>query len=387
MAGDVDWQLARAGLLQPLDAVPAAARPAPGELTAWLHVTNACNLECPYCYVNKSTEHMSPETGLRAVEAVFRAATHGDFDTVRLKYAGGESTLHLRLVRLLHDRAVEMARETGLRLREVMLTNGVHLRPEDADWLAEAGLKVVVSLDGVGELHNRLRPMRNRPDVDTFARVEHTMDRVFMRRGLQPDVTMTVTGVNAHGAADVARWAMIERGLPTRFSFYRANALSRCRRDLELEEEALIAGMQDAYAALEAELPLWPFAHGLVDRAGMMPHAHACGVGLNYLVITHTGATAQCQMHLGRPVHPDVDGDLLAAVSAGPILNLHVEEKEGCRDCTFRFACAGGCPLETYRVTGRWDVRSPNCRIYQTLLPLAWRLEGLRLLKLNGYLN
>ena len=23
-------------------------------LTAWLHVTNACNLRCPYCYVSKS---------------------------------------------------------------------------------------------------------------------------------------------------------------------------------------------------------------------------------------------------------------------------------------------------------------------------------------------
>ena len=381
-----DRQLARLGLLRPVDAARSAARPLPpGELTAWLHVTNACNLDCPYCYVRKSSARMSPETGTAAVEAAFRAAVRGGFDAVRLKYAGGESSLHLRLVRRLHERAAALAVETGLPLREVMLTNGVHLRPADADWLAEIGMRVVVSLDGVGALHNRLRPMAGRPNEDTFARVAHTIDRVLLPRGLRPDITMTVTGLNAHGAADVARWAILERNLPTRFSFYRANPFSRGRRELALEEEAIISGMLAAYDELEADPPDWPFTRGLLDRADTVPHAHACGVGLNYLVFTHTGAVSQCQMHLDHPVHPGTDGDLSAAVAAGPILNLHVEEKEGCRDCDFRFACAGGCPLETFRVTGRFDVRSPNCRIYQSLLPHVWRLEGLRLLRHHGY--
>jgi uncharacterized protein len=42
---------------------PAGQTPAPefnkGDvLTAWLHVTNGCNLRCPYCYVTKSAEKM-----------------------------------------------------------------------------------------------------------------------------------------------------------------------------------------------------------------------------------------------------------------------------------------------------------------------------------------
>ena len=39
-------------------------------LTAWLHVTNACNLRCPYCYVNKSAEGMDEPIGRAAVEAM-----------------------------------------------------------------------------------------------------------------------------------------------------------------------------------------------------------------------------------------------------------------------------------------------------------------------------
>ena len=90
---------------------------------------------------------------------------------------------------------------------------------------------------------------------------------------------------------------------------------------------------------------------------------------------------------MSQPVRGDLDGDLLSAVAAGPIHNLPVAQKEGCRDCSLRYRCAGGCPVETFRATGRWDVQSPNCGLYRALLPAALRLEGLRLMKANGFLQ
>jgi uncharacterized protein len=59
---------------------------------------------------------------------------------------------------------------------------------------------------------------------------------------------------------------------------------------------------------------------------------------------------------------------------------IDVDKKEGCRTCTWRYWCGGGCPLVTYRMTGRNDIRSPNCAIYKALFPDAVRLEALRLL-------
>jgi uncharacterized protein len=387
LRNDMDRRLAALSLLHPLDTTPQFCAGSPDTLTAWIHVSNACNLDCPYCYVRKSSERMSLDTGRRAVAAIFRTAQQHNIRQVKLKYAGGEATLHFALVRALHDLATTLSRRMEIGLREVVLTNGVRLRPADADWLAETGIKLMISLDGVGADHNQLRPLRNRAGFDTFAAVEHTVDHVLRPRGIRPDVSMTVTGRNAHAAADVARWAMIERGLPTGFSFYRPNLLSRAHTDLALEEQSLIDGMLAAYDAIEDELPTWPFFNGLLDRVAGEAHTHTCGVGQSYLVIAHTGALAQCQMHLGQPVQSHLEGDLLAAVAHGPLINLPVEQKTGCRDCEFRYRCTGGCPLETYRATGRWDVQSPNCALYKALLPAALRLEGLRLMKANGYLN
>ncbi len=63
------------------------------------------------------------------------------------------------------------------------------------------------------------------------------------------------------------------------------------------------------------------------------------------------------------------------------VLNLVSDEKEGCKDCTWRYWCSGGCSVATFRATGRYDVKSPNCNIYRAIYPQALRLEALRLLK------
>jgi uncharacterized protein len=385
LSEEVDRVLADQQLIQPQSALPVSRSTQPETLTAWLHVTNACNLDCPYCYVRKSSARMSDEIGLQALESIFRSAQQHGFRQVKLKYAGGESTLHFNLVRRLHERARELSNATGLGLREVVLSNGVHLRPDDADWLIEQGLKLMISLDGVGEVHNRLRPQKG--GGDTFDQVEHTIDQILLPRGLRPDVTMTVTRLNASGAADVVKWAMIDRGLPLSLNFYRQNILSASRTDLALEESIIIDGMLAAYAMIEAHLPTHAFFNGLLDRVQAEAHSHTCGVGQSYVVITHTGQLAQCQMHLDTPITPSLDGDLIPLIAAGPLHNVAVDQKEGCRSCEYRYRCSGGCPLETYRATGRWDVQSPNCRIYKTLLPAALRLEGLRLMKANGYLH
>ncbi|MBI5712284.1 MAG: SPASM domain-containing protein [Chloroflexi bacterium] len=385
LAEEIDHALAIQSLLCPSNSQLTPIPSQPYTLTAWLHVSNACNLDCPYCYVRKSSERMSDEVGLRAVESVFRSALLNGFRRVKLKYAGGEATLHFNLVRRLHERALALATETGLELKEVLLSNGTHLTQQDADWLVESGVKIMVSVDGVGEMHDRLRPQKN--GQGSFDKVQRTVDQLLLPRNIRPDVTMTITRVNASSAADVAKWALIDRGLPTSFNFYRQNVFSASRAELALEENAIIQGMLAAYTVIEADLPTRPFFNGLLDRVQSESHSHTCGVGHSYVVVTHTGQLSQCQMHLDNSLGNNGEKDILPLVAGGPIHNISVDNKEGCNRCEFKYLCTGGCPLETYRATGRWDVKSPNCHIYKTLLPAALRLEGLRLLKQHGYVS
>lgn len=377
-----DILLAQQKLILPVEAATQLQPPTPEVLTAWLHITNACNLDCSYCYVRKSSASMSEATGLDAIKKIFQTAQKRQFKGVKIKYAGGEPTLQFHLLQKLSDQARLLSEKSGLYLQQVILSNGVHISLENAEWIIKNNIRLMISLDGVGEVHNQMRPYQN--GKGSFQAVSQTIDQVLLPNGMMPMLSITLTQQNAAGAADTVRWAL-ERDLPVSLNFYRHKP--DFAQDLAAEENALIAGMLAAYNVYEEMLPSRPFLNGLLDRVQAGEHHHTCGVGLSYLVIGHTGALAQCQMLLDKPVSFTLTDDLLAQVQAGPLHNLPINQKEDCRSCVYRYRCTGGCPLESHRASGRWDAPSPNCRIYKTLLPHALRLEGLRLLKSHGYLN
>lgn len=379
----VDYALAHCGLLIPAGSKPKLAWDQPNTLVAWLHVTNACNLDCPYCYVRKSSERMSEEAGLKAVEAIFRSAEKNGFPAVKLKYAGGEAALHFKLVQRLHTYAQKLAMEKSLKLQAVVLSNGTAWTAARGRWLVDAQVKLMISLDGVGMAHDTQRPTRG--GRGSFAQIEHTVDNILLPAGVRPDISITITGRNAFAAAEAVEWA-IQRDLSFSLNFYRENLLSAKYQDLKLEEQQIIEGIRRTYAVVERYLPVRPFLGGLLDRVQVEAHTHTCGVGQSYMVFTHTGQVAQCQMHLNYGKTVNDAEDPLKLVAQGSILAVGVDDKEGCKECIWRYRCTGGCPLETYRATGRFNVQSPHCNIYTTLFPEALRLEGLRLMKIGGYL-
>ena len=52
---------------------------------------------------------MAEDTAFRSVDAVFRSAIKHHFKYVKLKYAGGEASLHMMSVMAIHDYAAQLA--------------------------------------------------------------------------------------------------------------------------------------------------------------------------------------------------------------------------------------------------------------------------------------
>lgn len=361
-------------------AAGALERRPPQTLTAWLHTTNACNLACSYCYIEKSAEPMSEETGRQAVDAVFRSALAGGFRAVKLKYAGGEATLNFKLVMLLHSYARGLAQQHNLDLQGVVLSNGVALTRPMLDFLREEGIRLSISLDGVGETHDHQRSFVN--GKGSFTHVQRGIDRA-IENGVVPFLSITVTANSADHLPAAVAFAL-DRDLPFNLNFYRDHSAIAGPSALRADNERLIAGMRTAFALIEERLPQRRLIDSLVDRSAFHePHEYACGAGHNYLVIDQKGGVSACQMEIERPLSDVFASDPLAEIQlhSGAWKNVSVTEKEGCRECDWRFWCAGGCSLLTQRVTGRTDIRSPYCDVYKALYPDVLRLEGLRMLK------
>lgn len=372
-------QMVSLGLIMPYGCTAPAPIERPQTLAAWLHLTNACQLACDYCYRSRSSAEMSPEVGRLAVDAVFRSALAHGFTTVKLKYAGGEPTLRFPLLVELHHHAAGTATRHGLELDGVVISNGVGLTPRMIDTVQALGLRLVLSLDGVGGYHDRQRHFAD--GSGSFDMVAHSID-LALACGLVPNISVTVTGHNAAGLPELMGW-LLERNLPFGLSFYREHARA-VPSDLRLEEESVIEGLLAAYRVIEKHLPQRSLLAVLADRANLAtPHLRPCGIGINYVVIDPAGRVAGCQLDLGHALTDVHDPDPLARVREGykDLYNPPVDEKAGCAECQWRYWCCGGCPLEAHRVTINRDARSPNCDIYRALFPEMMRLEGLRLLR------
>jgi uncharacterized protein len=364
---------------------PAGEQPRPkfksgGVMTAWLHVTNGCNLRCPYCYITKSGEAMDESTGRAAVEAVVRSALAHGFTAVKLKYAGGEASLNHQLVIRLHAYARELASRAGLQLHGTLLSNGVSIPADLIRVCKSEGIRVMISLDGVGDQHDIQRFFAN--GNPSFRFVERTI-AALIEQDWPPHLSMTITSRNAAGLPKLVRFAL-DRDLTFSFNLFRDNDCASSFPDLRYEEEAMTKSLLAAFDVIESILPRWSVLGAVLDRGQLLqPRQRSCGVGEDYVVIDQRGDVAKCHMEIERTLGDVFTDDPLDLVRRDnrTALNLLVDEKAGCRECTWRYWCSGGCSVATFRATGRYDVKSPNCNIYKAIYPRALQLEGFRLLR------
>lgn len=349
-------------------------------LTAWLHVTNDCNLRCPYCYVSKTNEGMSEEVGLASIDAVVNSAVKHGYPALKLKYAGGEASLRWRLLTRLHDYAQQLATRSGLRLEGVLLNNGVAVSNRLIEAIKERNIRVMISLDGVGDWHDAQRPLIN--GRGSFRLVEQGIDRL-IKADHHPHLSITITDHNVAGLAEVVRFAL-ERDLTFSFNLFRDNGCIANPQTLETKDQVLIDSLLKAFAMIEELMPPWSVLGTILDRGQLLqPRLRSCGVGQDYIVIDHRGQIARCHMALSKATGSVFKSDPLLTIRQNTmgVLNLSVDERQECSGCEWRYWCSGGCPVATNHATGRFDVKSPYCSVYKAIYPAALRLEGLRILQ------
>jgi uncharacterized protein len=286
----------------------------------------------------------------------------------------------------MHDYALQLAEKQHITLSACILSNGVYLSQHAIDDLKKRSIGITLSLDGIGTYQDRQRSFRN--GFGSFAYVDRTIQKL-LRNSIIPSISITVSQRNLAGLPALISY-LLDLDLPFMFNYYRENPASAHLQDLLFSEQQMIQGMQSVFSLIEQRLPRRRLLESILDKANLaQPHQHTCGVGRNYLVIDQRGGVTKCQTRMQQTITTIEAEDPLQSIrdDRTGILNLAVEEKEGCQSCLWRHWCTGGCPALTYQMTGRYDVKSPNCNIYQALFPSALRLEAQRLLTYESPLS
>lgn len=341
------------GLSRPLASAMEAPRDPPLRSLS-LAVAQSCNLGCTYCYAQEGSfggkaREMAWRTAETAVRRLFAEAGTGD--ALHISFLGGEPLAARELLRDATELATALARSKGAIAKFSITTNGTLLRPDDGEFFERHGFAVTVSLDGIGAVHDRLRPFKNGRGSYERA-IENVMPLLAMQRRMQISARVTVTpdnldlrealdgfaelGFTSVGFSPVLRSPTGKSQLrESDFGTLLAQMIA-CGREFE---RRIISGERYPFANLHS-------AMREIHRGTHRPYP--CGAGAGYFGVSADGGMFACHRfvddEVGAMGHVETGVD--RARQRQWLEERLVDRQEPCRSCWARYLCGGGCHHE-----------------------------------------
>jgi len=317
--------------------------------TLVLHVTDACNLSCAYCYEKKpgqkSKEPMDLPVARRAVDFLFEHS--GNFEEVVLVFFGGEPLLNLKTIRLVTEHAARLGEERGKRVNFALTTNGTLLTEKTIDLLEERNIGVTVSLDGFEEAQDRYRRF---PDGSPSYRVILPRVRRLLEKAKKRPVVARVTLVEKPGQLSATLdhllgLGFVEAGFSPVTTGHPDFQLNKGQMDLLLDQFRHLA---DRFLEAVRERRFFGFSN-LIDLLVSLHQGevmnYPCGAGLGLFSVDPQGRLYLCQRFTGQDEF--CMGDIFQGFDEGKLGRFREEaqigNKEECRVCWARTLCTGGC--------------------------------------------
>jgi len=321
--------------------------------TLILHVTEACNLRCTYCYQAEGKDReagggqqaMSREVAQRAVEFLFEHS--GPLEELVIVFFGGEPLLNFDVIRFVVELVTEKAKGTGKRVSFALTTNGTVLTDEIVRFLDEKNIGVTVSMDGYQAVHDRYRRFPDdRPSYEIIlTKVKGLLERPHSR----PVVARVTVAEQAGRVREILRHLLglgfVEAGFAPVTTGHPDFQLDDAAMDLLLEE---FKGLATEFVDAAREGRFLGFSN-LIDLLVSLHQGevmnYPCGAGLGLFSVDPEGRLYLCQRFTGQEDFRmgDVVGGFDRERLARFRQQAEISNKEECKECWARTICTGGC--------------------------------------------
>lgn len=328
--------------------------------TAYLHVTQNCNLSCVGCYSLDNERNVARDATFEALaQTLDQLASHG---VKRLIVSGGEPFLRADLPQIL-----EYAKSVCAFEHLDVLTNGTRLTPEVLTCIAPFVDRISVSFDGPTEKSAALVRKEQR-----FAELIESIEMI-KAAGINAHLLPTL---HAKNIEDIEQYFELaeSRAVTMNFSLLsvpagnvEAQKLVPSERDLARISE-VIALTSPERAPAFAGIPL-------VAQIAVRP---TCGAGRGMLSVSHDGKVYPCHMlHddqflLGSLLDDDLDSILLSKTRE-ECTDLYIDTLDECPECALRYFCGGGCRARAYYTSGSLYAKDPYCTLMKSFYDYSLR--------------
>jgi uncharacterized protein len=319
-----------------------------------LAVAQKCNLGCSYCYAQQGDfgakpQNMEKEIALAAVALLLKDASKGE--SVNLAFLGGEPLLNRSLVRESAQFALELAMPLGVRVNFSITTNGTLLTADDGEFFERHGFAVTVSLDGVGETHDKLRPFR--AGKGSYARIiENVLPLLAAQRRMQVSARVTVTPKNLRLKETLDE--LLSLGFHSvGFSpmLHAPSGNDEMSRDDLREMLRQMVECGDEFERHTARGERYAFSNMATAVREIHKGTHRpypCGAGGGYFGVSASGGLYACHRFVEdeKAFFGDVWQGIDPAAQSQWLQQRHVDSQSPCSACWARYLCGGGCHHE-----------------------------------------
>jgi len=355
----------------------------PKLLRVWVHLSNQCNLRCFYCIVHKTPEKMDLKMATKAMEKIVSDAKKAGYLEIVCTFGGGEPLQEVEGMLKLIDVGRRVAKKNSILLRFGIVSNATLITEKVAEILKREDIFVAVSMDGVGEYHDRQRPFVG--GGPSFQAVKNGIDAL-KKVGLRFNTTAVITSKNVSHLPAMTKYFLQEE-IPFIYALYKDNPNSQ--EDMTASDEELIKYFRLAFDEIYKNPPKYSLLGGLLDLIILnAPHIHPCRSGRHYLVLRHDGDISFCPVRIDIPTGKLLTkGNIAQKIHNGSVLipkARSVNDVDICSTCVWRYACCGGCPLITKIYKDTYNSNSPLCHVFKSLIPDLLRIEAKRLIVQSG---
>lgn len=323
-----------------------AALPPEGAKSAYVHVTQRCNLQCLGCYSDGANRNSLADPAADDLARAFRKLAAWGVRSINI--SGGEPFLRPDLPQICRS-----AREAGIE-RITVLSNGLAL--DEAAVRAAAPFVDCISISFDGPSEEAPARIRGR---QAFSALCDGLDLI-AAAGAQPHIIATIHRLNT-GDLDAYVRLSQQKGATLNFSL-----LSCCGGpglDGLVHDEASLEELGRRMFALGEVLPQAaldaPLSLNLALKDG-------CGAGRSTVSLDADGTLYPCHMlhcpelALGNAFAAGAD-DPFRSEAASRFAGLGIDAITGCDGCEYRLLCGGGCRARALHASGSLTSKDPFC--------------------------
>lgn len=325
-------------------------------MSLYLLLSQSCNMGCVYCLNGTETYQrdkdlmMSKEIAFKSVDRCLDSINPDGW--LEVIFFGGEPLLNWPLAKetVLYCEKSLKERHAGKKIK-YHLTSNLSILPDDLiEWATKYDFTFLCDVDGPKKIHDRCRPFKD--GASSHDIVVKNIDRL-NQAGLQVFLRSTVTSLNHDHLPEISRYHKEIGGKTSAFV-----PLNPFNSDEDILDERLlplpqklIEGMTEIYKSrIWNEGEIYPFN---TYRSRLMPGARTvqgCGAPHgNTPVVTVNGDVYPCIYLVG--INRFYMGNIMdESYPDRTVLQrmydfLHVDQREDCKECSWRYICSGACPL------------------------------------------